>query len=230
MMRLSPNTCGDCASSGAPEADVEQGKFISVEGIEGVGKSTNIDVLVERIEASGYKVLTTREPGGTPLAEDIRELLMSRNDEPIPEIAELLLMFAARSLNVNNVILPALEAGKWVICDRFSDSSRAYQGGGRGIPMDTIDRLADWVHGDTWPDLTILLDAPVEIGMERARKRAAPDRIEQEQHEFFARVRECYLQLAIAEPGRFVVIDTTRSQSEVRDDISALVDQLISSN
>lgn len=206
-----------------------RGKFISVEGIEGVGKSTNIEVLVKRIEESGWDVLTTREPGGTPLAEDIRELILGHGGEPMPEIAELLLVFAARSLNVNNVILPALEAGKWVVCDRFTDSSRAYQGGGRGIPMDTIDRLADWVHGDTWPDLTILLDAPVEVGLERARKRSTPDWFEQEQHDFFARVRECYLQLAAADPGRFAVIDTTRSLTEVRADIVALADQLLSS-
>ena len=204
---------------------MDRGKFISVEGIEGVGKSTNIDVLVACIEAAGYKVLTTREPGGTPFAEDIREILMNRADEPVPEIAELLLMFAARSFNVNNVILPALEAGTWVICDRFTDSTRAYQGGGRGIPMETIDRVADWVHGDTWPDLTILLDAPVEIGMERAGKRSAPDRFEQERHDFFQRVRECYLQIAANEPDRIAVIDTTRSLDEVSADISALVDQ-----
>ncbi|MDH3621147.1 MAG: dTMP kinase [Gammaproteobacteria bacterium] len=206
---------------------MERGKFITVEGIEGVGKSTNIAVLVARIEAAGHKVLTTREPGGTPFAEDIREILMNRSDEPVPEIAELLLMFAARSFNVNNVIVPALEAGTWVVCDRFTDSSRAYQGGGRGIPMETIDRVADWVHGDTWPDLTILLDAPVEIGMERAGNRSEPDRIEQERHEFFDRVRECYLQIAANEPGRFVVIDTTRSIDEVREEISALADQVL---
>ena len=206
---------------------MERGKFISVEGIEGVGKSTNIDVLVATIEAAGHKVLTTREPGGTPFAEEIREILMNRGDEPVPEIAELLLMFAARSFNVNNVILPALEAGTWVVCDRFTDSSRAYQGGGRGIPMDTIDRIADWVHGETWPDLTILLDAPVEIGMERAGSRSAPDRIEQERHEFFHRVRECYLQIAAREPNRFIVIDTTRSMDEVRADVAALAEQIL---
>jgi len=209
---------------------MESGKFITVEGIEGVGKSTNIDVLEQRIEAAGHKVLTTREPGGTPFAEDIREILMNRGDEPVPEIAELLLMFAARSFNVNNVILPALEAGTWVICDRFTDSSRAYQGGGRGIPMETIDRVADWVHGDTWPDLTILLDAPVEIGMERAGQRSAPDRFEQERHEFFQRVRECYLQIAANEPSRIVVVDTTRSIDEVRADITIIADQLLGIN
>lgn len=208
---------------------MERGKFISVEGIEGVGKSTNIDILVGRIEAAGHQVLTTREPGGTPFAEDIREILMNRCDEPVPAIAELLLMFAARSFNVNNVILPALEAGTWVVCDRFTDSTRAYQGGGRGLPMETIDQVADWVHGDTWPDVTILLDAPVEVGMERAGNRSEPDRFEQERHEFFQRVRECYLQLAVNEPGRFVVIDTTRRLEEVRDEMSALADQIIGS-
>ncbi|MDH5620297.1 MAG: dTMP kinase [Gammaproteobacteria bacterium] len=207
---------------------MKRGKFISVEGIEGVGKSTNIEVLVQRIEAAGHKVLTTREPGGTPIAEDIRDILTHRGEEPVPEIAEVLLMFAARSFNVNNVIIPALEAGTWVVCDRFTDSSRAYQGGGRGIPMETIDRLADWVHGDTWPDLTLLLDAPVEIGLERAGKRGAPDRFEQERHDFFQRVRECYLQIAAREPTRFVVIDTTRDIDEVKADVAALTDQLLS--
>ena len=206
---------------------MNRGRFITVEGIEGVGKSSNIDVLVEHIENAGLDVLTTREPGGTPVAEDIRKLLMDRGDEPIPEITELLLMFAARSLNVNNVILPALQAGRWVVCDRFSDSSRAYQGGGRGLPMEIIDNLADWVHGDVNPDVTILLDAPVEVGMARAGKRGAPDRIEREKHAFFERVRECYLNLAAREPDRFVVIDTTRSLQEVQADVSLLVKQLI---
>ena len=206
---------------------MERGKFITIEGIEGVGKSTNMATLVNGLEEAGHKVLTTREPGGTPLAEDIRDILMNRGDEPVPEIAEVLLMFAARSFNVNNVIVPALDAGTWVVCDRFTDSTRAYQGGGRGIPMDTIDRVADWVHGDTWPDVTILLDAPVEIGMERAGRRSEPDRFEQERHDFFQRVRECYLQLAVNEPDRFVIIDTTRSLEEVADDIRALVAQIV---
>lgn len=206
---------------------MKRGKFITIEGIEGVGKSTNMDVLVEHIEAAGQQVLTTREPGGTPLAEDIRELLKNRSDEPIPEIAELLLLFAARSFNVNNVIIPALEAGTWVVSDRFTDSSRAYQGGGRGIPMETIDRLADWVHGEVKPDLTILLDAPVEIGMQRANHRGAPDRFEEERHDFFQRVRECYLRLASLEPSRFVVIDTTQGLDEVKADIRRLADQLL---
>jgi dTMP kinase len=207
---------------------MQRGKFISVEGIEGVGKSTNIEVIVDCIETAGHQVVTTREPGGTPLAEDIRELLVAHSDETIPEIAELLLVFAARSLNVNNVIMPALEAGQWVLCDRFTDSSRAYQGGGRGIPLETIDRLADWVHGDIWPDLTILLDAPVEIGMQRASKRSTPDRFEQERHDFFQRVRACYLELAAREPQRFAVIDTTQPLAAVKSEVRALTRQLIS--
>jgi len=209
---------------------MKRGRFISVEGIEGVGKSSNMAALVECIEAAGYEVLTTREPGGTPVAEEIRKLLKEHGDEPIPEIAELLLMFAARSLNVNNVIVPALNAGTWVVCDRFTDSSRAYQGGGRGLSMATIDQLADWVHGEVWPDLTVLLDAPVEIGMARASSRGTPDRIEREEHDFFARVRECYLRLAVAEPDRFVVIDTTRSLPEVQADVVSVVQQLVSDN
>jgi len=207
---------------------MSRGGFISVEGIEGVGKSTNIDVLVSHLENAGYEVLTTREPGGTPLAEDIRHLLMHRGDEPIPEIAELLMMFAARSLNVNNNIRPALKAGIWVVCDRFTDSSRAYQSAGRGLPMEAVDQLAEWVHGDLWPDLTILLDAPVDVGMARAGNRSKPDRIEREENAFFARVRESYLQLAAAEPERFAVVDTTRELAAVQADVIALAQQLIS--
>lgn len=206
---------------------MKRGRFITVEGIEGVGKSTNMDFLVSQIEAAGYDVLTTREPGGTPVAEEIRNLLKDHGDEPIPEIAELLMLFAARSLNVNNVIIPALEAGKWVVSDRFTDSSRAYQSGGRGLPMETIDLLADWVHGDTRPDVTILLDAPVEVGMARASRRGEPDRFEREKYEFFERVRECYLALALREPDRFVVVDTARSLDDVKSDIATLAAQII---
>lgn len=207
---------------------MKRGKFITIEGIEGVGKTTNMKVLVKRIEAAGQPVLTTREPGGTPLAEDIRDILISHGDEPIPEIAELLLMFAARSFNVDNVIIPALRAGTWVVSDRFTDSSRAYQGGGRGMPMETIDRLADWVHGGVWPDLTVLLDAPVEIGLQRATGRGAPDRFERERHDFFQRVRDCYLRLASLEPSRFVIIDTTQTLDDVKVAVTALADQLLS--
>lgn len=206
---------------------MQRGKFITIEGIEGVGKSTNMAVVVERIEAAGYPVLTTREPGGTPFAEDLRDILMNRGDEPVPEIAELLLMFAARSFNVTNVIVPALQAGTWVVCDRFTDSTRAYQGGGRGISMDTINRMAEWVHGDTWPDLTILLDAPVDIGMARAGSRSEPDRFEQEKHDFFERVRACYLELAATEKDRFAVVDTTPDIDRVKADVTSVIERLL---
>ncbi len=207
-----------------------RGRFITVEGIEGVGKSTNIEVLVDRIEAAGLPVMTTREPGGTPFAEDIREILMNRGEEPVPEMAELLLMFAARSFNVSNVIRPALEAGTWVVCDRFTDSTRAYQGGGRGIPMATIDRIADWVHADTWPDLTILLDAPVDVGMARAGKRSAPDRIEREQHAFFERVRSAYLDIARDEPERVVLVDASQDIAAVTAETGRVIQQLLDKN
>ena len=206
-----------------------RGRFITFEGIEGVGKSTNMAVFVERIEAAGYEVLMTREPGGTPVAEEIRDILKNRGDEPVPEIAELLLMFAARSFNVANVIQPALEAGTWVVCDRFTDSSRAYQGGGRGLPMETIDGLANWVHGATWPDLTLLLDAPVDVGMARASDRGEPDRFEQERHDFFERVRNCYLEIAEREADRFIVVDAARSIADVTADVMNIADQLVSS-
>ena len=203
---------------------MERGKFITFEGIEGVGKSTNMAVFAERLEAAGHRVLLTREPGGTPVAEDIRDLVKNRADEPVPEIAELLLIFAARSFHVNNVIVPALDAGTWVVSDRFTDSSRAYQGGGRGVPMETIDRLADWVHGDTWPDLTVLLDAPVDVGMARAGRRGTADRFEREQHEFFERVRACYLEIAEREAERFVVLDAAGSLEDVSGAVMQLAD------
>ena len=208
---------------------MDVGKFITFEGIEGVGKSTNIDFLAGIIESHGHAVLRTREPGGTPMAEDIRRLLKEHGDEPMPDVAELLLMFAARSINVNNAIIPALEAGTWVVSDRFTDSTRAYQGGGRGLPRQSIDMLADIVHGDLQPDLTILLDAPVDTALQRAGRRGEPDRFEVERSDFFARVRETYLQLAESEPERFAVVDVSQELDAVRDTIReialALLDQ-----
>jgi len=203
---------------------VETGKFITFEGIEGVGKSTNIAFLETALKQRGCRVLTTREPGGTPLAERIRDLVAEHGDEAMPDMAELLLVFAARSLLVNNVIRPALAAGTWVLCDRYTDSSRAYQGGGRGLPREQIDRLADWVHGDLWPDLTVLLDAPVEVGMSRVGKRGKPDRFEAERYEFFARVRETYLGIAAEEPERFVVVDATQPLETVKQAIESIAD------
>jgi dTMP kinase len=206
---------------------MQRGKFITVEGIEGVGKSTNIDVLKNAIESRGLKVLTSREPGGTPMAEKIRDILFEHGDEPMPGNAEMLLMFASRALHVDNLIRPALADGTWVICDRFTDSSRAYQGAGRGIGQDNINTLAEWVHPDLQPDLTILLDAPVETGMGRAEERGEPDRIEMERHDFFSRARDCFLALAEAEPERFVVIDATADIDTVRQAVAAEVNQLL---
>ena len=205
---------------------MERGKFITFEGIEGVGKSTNMAVFAERLEAAGHRVLLTREPGGTPMAEEIRDLVKNRADEPVPEIAELLLVFAARAFLVNNVIVPALDAGTWVICDRFTDSSRAYQGAGRGVPLETIDQLADWGHGDTWPDLTILLDAPVDVGLDRAGRRGAADRFESEEREFFERARACFLAIAEREPERVVVLDATGSLESVSGAVLQLADRM----
>ena len=206
---------------------METGKFITIEGIEGVGKSTNIAHLTAALEALGHNVLTTREPGGTPMAERIRDLVAEHGDEAMPDIAELLLVFAARALHVNNVIQPALAAGTWVVCDRFTDSSRAYQGGGRGLAQDDINVLARWVHADLRPDLTILLDAPVETAMSRIGGRESPDRFEAERSEFFERVRACYLSLAEAEPDRFVVIDAGQDPDAVRDAIEALAQNIV---
>ena len=205
---------------------METGKFITFEGIEGVGKSTNIAHMVRILEERGQSVVTTREPGGTPMAEQIRGLVAEHGDEAMPDIAELLLVFAARALHVNNVIRPALAAGSWVICDRFTDSSRAYQGGGRGLPQADINRLADWVHGDLQPDLTVLLDAPVETGMMRAGRRSDPDRFESEEGAFFGRVRATYLQLAQNEPDRIVVVDASQGLEEVREAIETIAAQL----
>lgn len=201
---------------------MDMGKFITVEGIEGVGKSSNIELLKRVIEEQGQRVLTTREPGGTPTAEMIRSVVLGHAEEPIPDIAELLLMFASRSLLVENVIRPALIAGTWVVSDRFVDASRAYQGGGRGVPMERVELLADWVLADLRPDVTILLDAPVETAMLRAGKRGDPDRLDSEQAEFYERVRATYLQLAAAEPDRFVVIDAARELDEVNAAVDAV--------
>jgi len=209
---------------------MDSGKFITIEGIEGVGKSTHMDRLVGHFESHGHKVLTSREPGGTPTAEMIRDVVLGHNEEPIPDIAELLLMFASRSLLVENVIRPALTAGTWVVCDRFVDASRAYQGGGRGIPLAQVNELADWVLGDLRPDLTVLLDAPVEIAMARTGSRGNPDRLDVERADFYTRVRESYLQLAEAEPDRFVIIDASGELGAVRDSIDALAGMILSDN
>lgn len=199
---------------------MSSGRFVTVEGGEGVGKSTNLAYVRDLIERRGHAVLTTREPGGTPAAERIRELLLGHGDEPMPAIAELLLFFAARSLHVDNVIRPALARGEWVVCDRFTDTTRAYQGSGRGLDAALIERLAQEVHPGLEPDLTLLLDAPAEIGRGRARRRGGDgDRMENEEAVFHARVRDGYRALAARYPERIRMIDATRPLAEVQADI-----------
>jgi dTMP kinase len=211
---------------------MSRGKFITIEGGEGVGKSTQIAALRAMIasHSAGGKqveVVLTREPGGTARADRIRELLLTRGDEPMPVMCELLLMFAARSTHIENVIRPALERGQWVVCDRFTDSTYAYQGGGRGVAQEHIETLERLVQGSLRPDLTVLLDAPVEVGAARVDARAvagdARDRFESEQHAFFERVRAAYLERARREPQRFVVVDGTAARDVVSAAILAAV-------
>ena len=202
-------------------------KFITIEGGEGVGKSTQIGALRDAILARGLEVVVTREPGGTPRAERIRELLLENSEEAMPPTCELLLMFAARATHVYNVIRPALARGAWVICDRFIDATYAYQGGGRGFDVDLIATLERSVLADLRPDLTLLLDAPVALASARARARntasGTTDRFEREQQTFFERVRETYLMRARQEPERICVIDAAQSQAEVSAAIRAVV-------
>lgn len=204
-----------------------QGKFITIEGGEGVGKSTQIAALRDLLASRGRDVIVTREPGGTPRAERIRELLLDPVAEQMPPTCELLLVFAARSTHVENVVRPALARGAWVVCDRFIDATYAYQGGGRGFDASTIATLEHIVLGELKPDLTLLLDAPLDIANARAQARneavGRTDRFEQEQREFFERVRATYLQRAQAEPNRIVVIDASADRDHVADAIATAV-------
>jgi dTMP kinase len=187
-----------------------RGRFITVEGIEGAGKSTLLQGLADALRARGIQVCATREPGGTPLAEDIRNLVLARRAEGMPAATELLLMFAARASHVTQRIAPSLARGEWVLCDRFTDASRAYQGGGRGMDPAQIESLARVAHPGLAPDLTLLLDLPPEAGLSRAHQRGTGgDRFEDEALAFFTRVRARYLALAAAEPQRFRVLDAT---------------------
>ena len=195
-----------------------RGRFITLEGIEGCGKSTQIPLLKAWLEARGIAVTATREPGGTPLAERIRELVLTASSEKVPAECELLLMFAARATHVANLIRPRLESGQWVLCDRFTDASFAYQGAGRGIAHEHIRNLQSQVQGDLQPDLTLLIDVPVALGLRRAQARrgeAVRDRFEHEQEEFFTRVRECFLARARAEPQRIKVVDGNQPIEDV---------------
>ncbi|SRR5690606_27377505 len=204
-----------------------RGKFITIEGGEGVGKSTQIGALRDWLSEQGLEVVLTREPGGTPRAERIREILLEQSEEAMPASCELLLMFAARSTHVANVIEPALARGAWVVCDRFTDATYAYQGGGRGFDVELIATLEEAVLGSLRPDLTLLLDAPVGVGTARARSRneasGRTDRFELEQGGFFERVRAAYLARARQEPDRIAVIDATGTRDEVAAAIRAVV-------
>ena len=201
--------------------------FITVEGIEGAGKSTCLKLIEQRIRQSGHELLVTREPGGTTLGEDLRGLLLGHRHEGMADDTELLLMFAARAEHLQARILPALDVGSWVLCDRFTDATYAYQGYGRGIDLERIATLESWVQGDRRPDLTLLMDLPVEIGLERAGKRSTPDRFERQALAFFERVRAGYLSLAKAAPDRFRVIDAAQTLRLVSAQVVSVVDEFI---
>jgi len=197
-----------------------KGQFITVEGIEGVGKTTNIEFIQRQLLAAGRDVIVTREPGGTLLGEAIRGLLLDPAYTGMDSTCELQLMFAARAEHLAQVIRPALDRGQWVLCDRFTDATYAYQGGGRGIDTGVIARLEDLVQGDFRPDVTLLLDVPVEVGLSRAGKRGELDRFEQEQVEFFERVRSHYLAMAKQYAERYRVIDASLPLERVQQLLS----------
>ena len=194
-------------------------KFITLEGIEGVGKTSNRDYIRALLEESGQQCVVTREPGGTPLGESLRGLLLQHSDEQMSDDAELLMMFAARAEHIKKIIQPALDVGQYVLCDRFTEATYAYQGGGRQLDVSKIADLESWVQGDLRPDLTIILDAPVDVGRERAGKRSAPDRIETEKNDFFERVRQAYLDLAKQHPERICTVDASLTLEQVQQQI-----------
>jgi dTMP kinase len=198
---------------------LQRGKFITIEGGEGVGKSTNIAYVKSLLEEQGIDCIVTREPGGTPLAEEIRDVLLKNREERVVSETELLLMFAARAQHLYQLILPAINEGKWVISDRFTDATYAYQSGGRGVSADKVALLEKFVQKDFKPNITLLLDAPVEVGMTRARERGKLDRFEEERSAFFNKVRKNYLERAKAEPERFKIIDATQSLEQVQNNI-----------
>lgn len=204
-----------------------KGKFITIEGGEGVGKSSNIAFILSYLKNKNIDVVSTREPGGTVVSEKIRELLLDANNKSMVSDTELLLMFAARAQHLDELIKPSLAENKWVLCDRFTDATYAYQGGGRGIPMQRIAALETWVQADLRPDLTILLDVSIEIGMKRASERSEPDRIEQEKFTFFESVRQAYLQMAKDFPQRYRVIDASQNLEAVQKDIATTLDEYL---
>jgi dTMP kinase len=197
-----------------------EAKFITFEGVDGAGKSTQLNWFVDALRQRGIDLLVTREPGGTPLGEKLREILLHERMHPE---TEAMLMFAARREHVEQVIRPALQRGTWVISDRFSDASFAYQGGGRGVALDKLEQLEQWVHGDLQPDLTLLFDIPIEVARQRLSNNASLDKFEQEQGEFFERVRQAYLARAAKTPQRFAVIRAEKTLSEVQQELAKIV-------
>ncbi len=206
-----------------------RGKFITIEGTEGVGKTTNIQFIQSWMDKHKLACATTREPGGTPLAEQIRELLLSPREESVSNSAELLMVFAARAQHIYQVIEPSLSEGAWVLCDRFTDATYAYQGAGRLMDTGLIAELEMMVQGSLRPDLTLILDIPVQIGLKRAGERSTPDRFELEQVEFFERVRSQYLQIAKDNPQRCVVIDASKPLEAVQAQIGAALERFLES-
>ena len=203
-----------------------KGKFITVDGVEGAGKSTQIELICSYLHQKGIEVVRTREPGGTAVGEKIRSVLLDVENQEMHSDTELLLMFSSRNELIQNKIIPALNEGFWVVSDRFTDASFAYQGGGRMLNLDRIDKLADWVLGDFKPDLTLLLDVSVEVGMERIESRAAKDRIELEERAFFERVRSVFVSRSEAFPDRIKLIDANDSVEGIQSKIRAYIDLL----
>lgn len=202
--------------------------FITFEGIEGVGKSTQLSLAVKALQQAGVTVVATREPGGTPMGEEIRDILLKHRHEVVDPLAELLLLFAARAQHLETIIRPSLKRGQWVVCDRFMDATYAYQGGGRGMSLDILQRLEKLILADFKPDLTFLLDAPSDISLQRITGRGGhPDRFEQEQQAFFERVRSMYQLRAEQDPKRFVVIDATLSLDQVQAIIETMLLSLL---
>jgi dTMP kinase len=198
----------------------ERGRFITFEGIDGAGKSTQIRVVADTLRARGIELVITREPGGTPLAESLRTLVLN---EPMDAATETLLLFAARSDHLERVLRPALAAGRWVLCDRFTDATYAYQAGGRGVPAERIATLEQWVHPDLQPDLTLLFDVPPEVAAQRLTQARPADRFESEQTGFFDAVRRHYLERAATFPERFFVVDSTASPADIRKQLTNLM-------
>ncbi|MBU2097957.1 MAG: dTMP kinase [Gammaproteobacteria bacterium] len=205
----------------------DRGYFITVEGTEGVGKTTNIAWIKQCLLSHGIDPLQTREPGGTDLAEQIRDMLLSPRTEPMSELTELLLVFAARAQHLSQKIRPALDAGQWVLCDRFTDATYAYQGGGRNLSKQTISTLESLVQGDLRPDLVLVLDIEPHLGLERARRRGAPDRFEQETIAFFNRVRAAYLERARTNPEHYLIIDASQPLDAVQQQIKSGLDAFV---